>query len=95
MDSIKGFIKNIYDQHFKWWAKKTENALLQFRQETIKKDNKLFSPVIFVLAAIMAIISGAVALGSLISMFCSLLVLYFILSQIFGLNLNLADVVVV
>ncbi len=90
-DFIPKFITKQWDQ----WTKKLEEGLIQFAPSYIPRKNTFFSPLIAVVALIMAIVLVGLAFGSFFTLFTSLLVLYFILTKIFGLRLDLADVVVV
>lgn len=77
------------------WFKKMEMALVSFTPPYISRNNNLFAPLIALVAIIMAIVLVGVAVGSFFSLFASMLVLYFILTKVFGIRLDLGDVFVV
>lgn len=80
---------------FQSFSERLEQALTVFRPMFLKRDNGLLSPVILILAVLWAIVTMGVAIGSFFSLFFSLLILYFIVTRVFGIHLNLDDVVVV
>jgi len=86
---VPNFISNKWDDLFK----KVEGALVYFTPAYVSKKNTLFSPIIAITAIIWAIFLLGVAIGSFFMFFASLLVLYFIITKIFGIRLDLGDVV--
>ena len=79
-------------QQWDHWFKKVETALVSFTPAYITKNRSLFAPLIAVIAIVMAIILLGIAVGSFFSLFASLLVLYFILTKVFGIRLDIGDV---
>jgi hypothetical protein len=61
----------------------------------LRRNRGLFAPVVMVLAVLWAIVTAGLAVGSFFTLFLSLLILYFIITRVFGIQLNLDDVVVV
>lgn len=90
-DLFPVFISKQWDS----WFKKVEESLVYFTPTYVSKDKGLFSPIIALIALITSIILVGIAVGSFFSLFISLLVLYFILTKIFGISLNPGDVFVV
>ena len=91
LDFIPKFISKQWNQ----WTKKLEESLVHFTPSYIPKQNSFFSPLVAVVAVIVTIVLLGLAFGSFFTLFTSLLVLYFILTKVFGVRLDLADVVVV
>lgn len=88
---IPDFISKQWSQ----WFQKIEGALVAFKPHYIAKNNNLFSPLIALIAVIWSIFLVGIAIGSFSTLFASLLVLYFILTKIFGISLETGDVFVV
>lgn len=79
-------------KHWDHWFKKVETALVSFTPAYITRNKSLFAPVIALIAIIMAIVLLGIAVGSFFSLFASLLVLYFIITKVFGIRLDIGDV---
>lgn len=90
-DLLPNFIIKQWDQIFK----KIEVALVQFTPAYIKKNNSLFSPIIALIALVNCIILAGIAIGSFFTLLASLLVLYFILTKVFGIQFDQGDIFVV
>lgn len=69
-----------------------EQALVYFKPAYLSQNHQWFSPVVAIVALIMTIVLIGVALTSFMSLFISLLVLYFIITKIFGIELAAPDV---
>lgn len=80
---------------FQSFSERLDQALAAFRPVFLRRDNGFLSPVILILAVLWAIVTTGVAIGSFFTLFLSLLILYFIVTRVFGIHLNLDDVVVV
>ncbi|MBX7147998.1 hypothetical protein K1X76_02840 [bacterium] len=91
----KQFIPGFLTRQWDIWFKKMENALVYFTPTYVTKNDSLFSPLVAVVALILAVFLVGVAIGSFFTLFASLLVLYFILSKIFGIRLDAGDIFVV
>lgn len=90
------FIPQFLSQQWSYWTQKFEAALVSFTPPYISKQNKFFSPLIALVALIAAIFLLGLAVGSFFTLFTSLLVLYFILTKVFGIRLDMmGDVVAV
>lgn len=87
-DILPGFITKQWDH----WFKKIETALVSFTPPYLPKNSSLFAPLVAVVALIMAIVLVGLSVGSFFVLFSSLLVLYFILTKIFGIRLDMGDV---
>lgn len=61
----------------------------------MRKGQGLLAPLVFIIALLWVIVTIGLAFGSLLVFFCSLLVLYFVFTKIFGVKLNWDEVVVV
>lgn len=92
---ITDFLPDFFVSQWKHWFKKVEGALVYFTPPYISKNDSLFSPLIAVVAIITAIFMIGIAMGSFFTLFTSLLVLYFILTKVFGIHLDAGDVFVV
>lgn len=88
-DFIPKFVVNQWDN----WAKKIEEGLVYLTPPYISRHNSFFSPLVALVALITAIVLFGVAIGSFVTLFTSLLVLYFILTKVFGIRLDMGDVV--
>lgn len=88
-------VPQFFTKQWDHWFKKMEGTLVYFAPSYVSKNNNLFSPVIAVVALITAVVLLGIAMGSFFTLFASLLVLYFILTKIFGLHLDAGDVFVV
>lgn len=88
-------LPDFISRHVDDLIRKVEGALVYFTPSYVRQNNRLFSPVIAVVAVIIAVISMGIAIGSFFSLFSSLLVLYFILTRVFGIRLDTGDIVVV
>ncbi|MBI4411925.1 MAG: hypothetical protein HY541_05525 [Deltaproteobacteria bacterium] len=75
------------------WFKKVEGALVFFTPAYVSKKNHFFSPLVALIAIIWAIFLLGIAIGSFVMFFVSLLVLYFIVTKVFGIRIDLGDVV--
>lgn len=95
MFNWKAFVPEFVVMQWDTWFKKVENSLIYFTPAYVSKTNTFFSPLVAVIAIIMTIVMLGTALGSFFVLFTSLLVLYFILTKIFGINLEAGDVFVV
>ncbi|MBF0104259.1 MAG: hypothetical protein HQM16_02920 [Deltaproteobacteria bacterium] len=93
LKAVKKRFKNFYHKHFENWFDSAEKVLSNLKNKTLLDKKGMWGPLVFVIAAITAFFSFGVAVLSLISFFGSLLVLYFIITSIFGLKLDLSDVV--
>jgi len=89
MDRIKGLFQLINQM----WSRTANEALEPFRAELLVSQKRWFEPIVFIVAIISTLMAATSALFSLLGFFASLLVLYFIFSKIFGLNLD--EIVVV
>lgn len=87
-DLLPGFVTQQWDK----WFKKVDEALVYFTPAYVSKENSLFSPLIAVVALIAAIFLFGLAIGSFFTLFSSLLILYFILTRVFGIHLNPGDI---
>ncbi|HBF12129.1 MAG TPA: hypothetical protein DDW49_01860 [Deltaproteobacteria bacterium] len=88
---VPDFILKQWDK----WFQKAEGSLIYFSPSYISKKNNLFSPLIAIIAIISSIVLIGVAIGSCFTLLASLLVLYFILTKIFGIRLDMGDTFVV
>lgn len=95
VDQVKTFFKKLYSENLNFWSKTVETAIQPFHGQTLKKEQGLFAPIIFIVAVLWTILTVGIAIGSLFTLFGSLLVLYFIITRIFGIDVNLSEVVVV
>lgn len=77
------------------WLGRVDVALAPFAPAYISKKPTFFSPIVALVALIFSIYLIGVAIGSFFTLFTSLLVLYFILTKIFGIQLEAGDVFVV
>lgn len=91
IDFLPDFVLN----QWKTWFKRVESALVQFTPPYISKNNSLFSPLVALIALIASIFMIGIAIGSFFTLFSSLLVLYFILTKVFGIHLDTGDVFVI
>ncbi|EKD42607.1 MAG: hypothetical protein ACD_73C00085G0003 [uncultured bacterium] len=85
---LPDFISKQLDQLFK----RVENAMVFFNPTYVSKSNSFFSPIIAIIALITAIFMVGIAIGSFFMLFSSLLILYFILTKVFGIQLDTGDV---
>lgn len=85
---IPKFVSNQWDQLFK----RVENAMVYFSPSYVSKNDNFFSPLIAIVAIISVIFLAGIAIASFFMLFTSLLVLYFILTKIFGIHLDAGDV---
>ncbi|OGQ08420.1 MAG: hypothetical protein A3G32_10040 [Deltaproteobacteria bacterium RIFCSPLOWO2_12_FULL_40_28] len=92
---IKDFLPRFMLRQWEQWFKKMEGALVYFTPSYVAKNNHWFSPLIAVVALIMVVVLVGIAVGSFFSLFASLLVLYFILTKIFGIRLETGDIFVI
>lgn len=79
----------------RYWAicsKKLEGTLAQFTPSYITKNNNIFSPIIAVVALLALVFFAGLALGSFVTLFSSLLILYFVLTKVFGIHIDQGDV---
>ena len=88
----KAVLPKFVVQQWDHWFKKMEAALVSFTPAYITKNRSLFAPLIALVAVVMAIVLLGIAVGSFFSLFASLLVLYFILTKVFGIRLDMGDV---
>ena len=88
-DLLPGFIAKQWEK----WFNKVEAALIYFTPTYVPQDNSLFSPLVAVVALIASIFLLGLAIGSFFTLFTSLLVLYFILTKVFGIRFDMMDVV--
>lgn len=95
MEFIKDLFNTMLFNPFREWSGTLEKARAKFKPSMFKKDQHLFAPIVFIIALIWTIVMVGLAIGSMVTLFCSLLILYFILSRIFGINMTWEDVVVV
>ena len=91
--SWRNFVPNFVTHKWDSWFRKVENALVYFTPKYVAKKNTFFSPVIAVVALILAILFLGLAIGAFFVFFSSLLVLYFIITKVFGIQLDLNEVV--
>ena len=82
-------------QLLKFWTRKMDRALSKIRYESSTKTRGGFAPVLLVVAALWSLGAIGVAIGSFLSLILSLLTLYFIFTKLFGIQLNLDEIVVV
>jgi hypothetical protein len=78
--------KRTLNQWFQSWSKTVEIALMPFQTYTIRTHQGLFSPLIFVVAVLWTLLTVGTAIGAFVTFFGSLLVLYFILTKVFGVE---------
>ena len=90
---LKDFIPNFVTKQWNKWFNKVEEALVYFTPTYFPKENTLFSPIVAVVGLIAAIFLMGLAIGSFFTLFTSLLVLYFILTKVFGIRFDMMDVV--
>jgi|APSaa5957512535_1039671.scaffolds.fasta_scaffold70207_3 hypothetical protein len=93
MGNLKEVLQTLYQRSFHKWSKNIEQTIVNYKPRSILRERKLFAPMIFVIASLITIVSMGIALGSLLSLFCSLLILYFVFSKIFGIRLDIGDVI--
>lgn len=86
-------VPQFFTKQWNFWVSKVEGSLVTFVPSYVSKENTLFSPLISLVALITAILVTGLAIGSFFTLFTSLLVLYFIMTKIFGIDLELGDVV--
>lgn len=89
------FIGEYVSKQWSTWAKRIEAALVSFTPPYISRHNSFFSPLVALIALITAIVLVGLAIGSFFVLFSSLLILYFILTKVFGIRLDFGDVLVV
>ncbi len=90
--NLKDYLPQFITKHWDQLFKKVEGALTYFTPSYISKNNTFFSPLVAVVALILVILLTGIAIGSFFMLFSSLLVLYFILTKIFGIHLEQGDV---
>ncbi len=90
----KDFLPQFLTSQWDHWSRKFEEALISFTPSYISKRNTFFSPLIALVALIASIFLLGLAVGSFFTLFTSLLVLYFILTKIFGIRLDMMGDVV-
>jgi hypothetical protein len=91
----KKIIPEFISKSWEKWFYKVENALVLFQPTYISKQKDYFSPIVMVVALISIIFCIGIAITSFFLLFTSLLVLYFILSRVFGLDLSKEPIIVV
>lgn len=84
----KKYVPKFVTKSWQKWTEKANLALVAFKPTHIPKNSQYFSPVVVVIALITVIFGIAIAITSFLTLFTSLLVLYFVLSKIFGLDFN-------
>ena len=92
MGNLKEVLQTLYQRSFHKWSKNIEQTIVNYKPRSILRERKLFAPMIFVIASLITIVSMGIALGSLLSLFCSLLILYFVFSKIFGIIPSLDEI---
>lgn len=97
---VRGFIMKwphffppFISKYWESWIRKVEEGLTSFTPLYISRRNSFFSPLVALVALIASIVLLGIAIGSFFSLFSSLLVLYFILTKVFGIRLDMADIV--
>lgn len=95
MDQLKTLLDKLQKLKFKTWLRQLEATLSPFRSQSLRAEKRLFAPVVFVVAVLWTILTAGFAVGAMVTLFCSLLVLYFIFTQVFGIDLQMIDAVVV
>lgn len=93
--SWKKILPNFVSKFWAKWAKKVEDALVVFTPAYVSKNNNFFSPLVALIALITSVFLIGTIIGSFFTLLSSLLVLYFILTRVFGIRLDLGDVFVV
>ncbi len=91
--SLRNFFPKFITKQWDNWIRKVEEHLVYFTPPYISHQNSLFSPLVALVALIASIVLLGIAIGSFFALFSSLLVLYFILTKVFGIRLDLGDVV--
>ncbi|MBI2339156.1 MAG: hypothetical protein HYU99_02155 [Deltaproteobacteria bacterium] len=89
----QNFVPEFVVNQWNHWFKKVEGALVYFIPPYVSRKNTFFSPLIALVALIWAIFLLGIAIGSFFMFFASLLVLYFIVTKVFGVRIDLGDVV--
>ena len=89
------FISEYVSKQWSTWARRIEATLVSFTPPYISRHNNFFSPLVALVALITAIVLVGLAIGSFFVLFSSLLILYFILTKVFGVRLDFGDVLVV
>lgn len=77
------------------WTRKMDRTLSKIHYENIAGRRGVKSPFVMVLATLASIVAVGIALGSFFSLILSLLTVYFIFTKLFGIHINLDDIVVV
>lgn len=80
---------------YKWYKnfERSQNQIANFNP--LQKNTSLLKPFIFAAALLSTILASGIAIGSFFALFFSLLFLYFILTKVFGIQLNFDDVVII
>ncbi len=94
MKNWKTTVSDFYNTYLKFLGRDLSRAIDRFKGGSMQKNQGLLAPLIFIIAVLWTIVTIGLAFGSLLTFFCSLLVLYFIFTKIFGVNLDLSDVVI-
>ena len=90
----KDFLPTFFTKQWEYWFGKLEDALISFTPPYISKQNSFFSPLVALIALVASIFLLGLAVGSFFTLFTSLLVLYFILTKVFGIRLDMMGDVV-
>jgi hypothetical protein len=90
MPTIKALLRNMKLRlpRFNWpfWRRKLEVQLMAFSGVPHSKLKGQANPIVILVAVLWSIVTIGVSLGSFFTLFASLLLLYFLLTRIFGLD---------